>query len=90
MFKLLFEALMSVYLLASLRNLSAKDRELALSKSNRDFFPKCLGDEVKDEGSFKDSVADTDVSISDAFVGEGTLAWKLRGGRCWFCIEWFL
>ena len=78
MFRLLFEALMSVYLLASLRSLSANDNEFALSKSNRDFLPKCLGDEVRDEGSFRDSVADTDASLSALVfcgdVGEGTFA----------------
>lgn len=90
-FKLLFETLMSVYLFASFLNLSANDKEFALSRSNKDFLPKCRGDEVREEGSLRDSVADTDVSMSAGFWDEGTLAWKLSGGRCcWFCIEWFL
>lgn len=85
LFKLLFDALMSVYLFASFRSLSASDKELALSRSKRDFLPKCLGEEFNEEGSFSDSVADTDVSMSPFWgeVGEGTLAWK-------FSIEWFL
>lgn len=87
-FRLLFDALISEYLFASLRNLSASDSELALSRSNSDFLPKCRGEEVKDEGSFMDSVAETEVSTSAFGVAaaEGTFAWKFSGGKCWFCI----